>query len=553
MRHPRTYLVLALLLALSPGLLMAAPPPGTIVDVSYDPSAVIFEPVIAHGGITLTVTDSRKFLHTQEFDPRDGGILDIRSFKDGVYNWQIHARPDINKDLAAQIAQARKDNDMTLVCDLQDKGILPLSPMMQNGTFTIVSGRLVDPYRTEESSGEAQAAAEASRTNRAAEGVTNATDEFYASGDLYVHNSACIGFDCPTSGLAFGADTIRLKENNLRIHFEDTSTAASFPTTDWRIIANDQANGGLSRFSIQDASANRISFTIEANAPTNSLYVDNGGRVGVGTGNPVTEIHSVSGDTPTLRLAQDTSSGFAAQTWDIAGNETSFFIRDATNGSTLPFRIRPGAASNSLVIADDNDIGIGVLTPDADVRLQVQANTNSNFGGLRVENDGTGNIQTQFVNNADDWEWRQNFRQTRLDFNFGAVGSVSTQFSLESTGDAEFQGDVTANGVLLTSDRAAKQDFQPVDSTTILEKIGALPVSSWSYKRDQGAVRHIGPVAQDFHAAFGLGSSDKHISSVDADGVALAAIQALYQRLMEKEQVIEDLQHRLEALENTEP
>ncbi len=61
--------------------------------------------------------------------------------------------------------------------------------------------------------------------------------------DLIVDGSACIGLDC-VNGENFGFDTIRLKENNLRIKFDDTSTTASFPSTDWQLTANDSSNGG---------------------------------------------------------------------------------------------------------------------------------------------------------------------------------------------------------------------------------------------------------------------------------------------------------------------
>ncbi len=102
------------------------------------------------------------------------------------------------------------------------------------------------------------------------------------------------------------------------------------------------------------------------------------------------------------------------------------------------------------------------------------------------------------------------------------------------------------------SDRNAKHDFAPVDSAAMLEKVVALPITEWTYKSDV-ATRHVGPVAQDFHAAFGVGSSDKSISTVDADGVALAAIQGLNQKLEgeleRKETEIADLKARLEKLE----
>jgi hypothetical protein len=109
---------------------------------------------------------------------------------------------------------------------------------------------------------------------------------------------------------------------------------------------------------------------------------------------------------------------------------------------------------------------------------------------------------------------------------------------------------VTANGVLLTSDRNAKENFTAPDTKTLLAKVAAMPVMQWNYKTDSGAVQHIGPMAQDFHAAFGLdGADDRHISVVDEGGVALAAIQGLNQKLEEKDAEIQNLKARLDKLE----
>jgi len=76
------------------------------------------------------------------------------------------------------------------------------------------------------------------------------------------------------------------------------------------------------------------------------------------------------------------------------------------------------------------------------------------------------------------------------------------------------------------SDRNAKTDIAPLDDAAILAKVAALPVSAWRYKTETG-VRHVGPMAQDFYAAFGVGEDDRHITSIDEDGVALSAIKAL--------------------------
>jgi trimeric autotransporter adhesin len=98
------------------------------------------------------------------------------------------------------------------------------------------------------------------------------------------------------------------------------------------------------------------------------------------------------------------------------------------------------------------------------------------------------------------------------------------------------------------SDRNLKQNFADLDAATVLEKIAGLPIQSWSYKTQPGE-KHIGPVAQDFQAAFGLGDSDRSISTVDESGVALAAIQGLNQKLEEQKAENAELRARLEKLE----
>ena len=212
-----------------------------------------------------------------------------------------------------------------------------------------------------------------------AAGISTATADQVFIDDIIVGGSACIGFDC-VNGESFGFDTIRLKENNLRIKFVDTSTSASFPTNDWQLTANDSSNGGANKFSIDDIDAGRTPFTIEAGAPSHSLYVDGGGQIGLGTSTPVVEMHMVDGYTPTMRLEQDGSSGFSQQTWDVAGNETNFFIRDATNGSKLPFRIFPNAPSDALTIeGSTGDIGLGTTTPSDAVEIVRSGAANVRF------------------------------------------------------------------------------------------------------------------------------------------------------------------------------
>jgi len=122
--------------------------------------------------------------------------------------------------------------------------------------------------------------------------------------------------------------------------------------------------------------------------------------------------------------------------------------------------------------------------------------------------------------------------------------------STSSTPMAEFNpGGLLVNGTVVSaSDRNLKENFQLVEAREVLAKVAALPLTRWNYKADAGTT-HLGPMAQDFRAAFGLGYDDKGIASVDADGVALAAIQGLNEVVREKDSKIRELEKRLQKLE----
>jgi len=253
--------------------------------------------------------------------------------------------------------------------------------------------------------------------------------------DLIVDGSICVGLDC-VNGESFGFDTLRLKENNLRIRAVDTSSTASFPTRDWQITFNDSSNGGADKFSIDDIDGGRTPFTIEANAPSHSLFVDDGGRLGFGTSTPVADLHVKSGNTPTLRLEQDGSSGFTPQTWDLAGNEANIFIRDATNGSTLPFRLRPGAPTSALDIAATGRVGLRTSSPDAS--LEVNANSTTVGGGnvaLKVaKGDGTGDVAIQLDAGDDGSFWNISHVVAGEELRFSKSGTGETEIKFRAVG-----------------------------------------------------------------------------------------------------------------------
>ena len=248
--------------------------------------------------------------------------------------------------------------------------------------------------------------------------ITNVIADQQFQDDVIVIGSLCVGVDC-VNGENFNFDTIRLKENNLRIRFTDTSSSSSFPTTDWEITINDSANGGANFFRIANIDENKNPLTILNTAPDNAIYVTNNG-VGFNTASPLVNLHVKAGNSPTLRLEQDQSSGFSAQSWDVGGNETNFFVRDVTNSSALPLRISAGASNASIFIANDGDIGFETTTPDGlfDIAHPIDANNHA------VLVDSTGNFGINIDNG---------FTPTGL-FDVQTTGGVS-RFTVESDGD----------------------------------------------------------------------------------------------------------------------
>ena len=120
------------------------------------------------------------------------------------------------------------------------------------------------------------------------------------------------------------------------------------------------------------------------------------------------------------------------------------------------------------------------------------------------------------------------------------IGTNNPQQALHVVGNTLATGTITPN-----SDRNAKTDFAAVDNDSILERVSKLNIQQWRFKAETEGVKHIGPMAQDFREAFGLGENPTAIATVDADGVALAAIQGLNQKL---EQAVRERDERIKSL-----
>ncbi|KAA9333334.1 hypothetical protein F0P96_10205 [Hymenobacter busanensis] len=165
-------------------------------------------------------------------------------------------------------------------------------------------------------------------------------------------------------------------------------------------------------------------------------------RLGVGTASPAFQLHLLTNNTPGLRLEQTSTGGFTAQTWDVAGNEANFFVRDLTNGSRLPFRIRPGAPTSSIDINAVGNVGIGTSSPQA--RLDVAGNVKIReantleFGAEVSGKDalagtiGYGNITTDALNIVG-----------------AGASTIDRKIELHASGGAIVQGGASGSGTTL--------------------------------------------------------------------------------------------------------
>lgn len=363
--------------------------------------------------------------------------------------------------------------------------------------------------------------------------------------DLIVEGSACIGIDC-ANGENFGFDTIRLKENNLRIKFDDTSASASFPNVDWQLTANESTNGGLNKFSIEDTTNGRIPFTVEANAPTNALFIEDTGDVGVGTNNPVLEMHIVDGDSPAIRIEQDGSSGFTPQTWDMAGNETNFFIRDVTNGSLLPFRIRPSAPTDSLFVDSNGDVGMGTDSPDAALHVrktngtasflvEEESATTAARTLLALSNNGSANFELTDTSVADAANtgrtWKMKNTGGRFLFTTFPGGAGETEMELDQDGNLTISGNFFASsGTQLN-----------VPDYVFEDEYDLMPLSEVrAFIEENGHLPNI-PSAGEINST-GLNMTEMQLN-------LLEKVEELTLYTLEQDQVIRELNERLKDLE----
>ena len=250
-----------------------------------------------------------------------------------------------------------------------------------------------------------------------------------------------------------------------------------------------------------------------------------GGTVGGGLANTVSGRYAtVPGGNANTAAGLDS---FAAGRFAQASHDGTFVWSDLSSFSGFS-----STAVNQFLIRAAGGVGIGTTTPPP--------------GGLNVAGGGlavSGASSPVYYGAKGVFIENQNTYGAAYAYDYSGTGAplplcLNTPGGNVGIGTSvpayklQVAGNCAATTFVTTSDRNAKENFKAVDAQTVLDQVAALPVSRWNYKEDQKC-EHIGPMAQDFYAAFKVGPDDKHITTVDESGVALAAIQGLNQKLEE--------------------
>jgi hypothetical protein len=222
----------------------------------------------------------------------------------------------------------------------------------------------------------------------------------------------------------------------------------------------------------------------------------------------------------TLSASQLTSIG---NTYSLAGG--NFFVGPSGNSTTSGAENTANGYQALLDNTNDYNTAIGYQalsknnnTLNTAIGTEALVNITSGGGNIALGNYAGGALTGNESGNIDIGN-----DGVAGDNSIIRIGYVQTACYLAGT--------IYANGTFVSSsDRNAKENFKSVDTRDVLEKVAAMPVSRWNYKQDTRS-EHIGPMAQDFYAAFKVGPDEKHITTIDEGGVALAAIQGLNEKV----------------------
>jgi hypothetical protein len=283
-------------------------------------------------------------------------------------------------------------------------------------------------------------------------------------------------------------------------------------------------SAGANTFLMGATASNNFGLFANNSYASPQLFIKSDGNVGIGTTNPARPLEIANG-----RLRFSNSLG------DIEFTEVADLIASATTASPNPtdpaFRLHTGSnAAPIFTVLNNGFVGIGTATPGD--RLHVDGGSNSAI--FAISTGGTGVAGASTTGNGVRGHSTSYFGVWGSSHSsYGVYGSSVSGYAGFFSGKTKVAGHLeveSCTGCTISSDRNLKANFSTISPRSVLDRLAALPIRAWNYKKDEPSVRHVGPMAQDFRAAFNLGADDKHIDMIDANGVTMAAIQGLYQQ-----------------------
>ncbi len=304
--------ILALVFAAAPGEAAVQKEHNTL-DVTFSSGGIEFTPRVACRQLEVTVSAPNGDITRETIMAGGNGFISLeqlqgKSLQDGVYTYEAV--------LVGNEGLAKKEQTRSGYFRVESQKILP-------------SGDKPEPHD-----------------------IVILPEEYFV-GNVYIRGKLGVGSDM-TDGASMPFETILMRQNNCQILFDDSSTSASFAQNDWRIKANDTFSGGADYFAIEDDTNNTTPFTIQAEAPDNTLYLDSQGDVGIGTSTPASNLHIL--DTGNAYFKLERSTG--AQVEMYAGSSSSYF------GTRDNFKLYLMTNSTfRMTIGNTGNIGIGVISP----------------------------------------------------------------------------------------------------------------------------------------------------------------------------------------------
>ena len=262
---------------------------------------------------------------------------------------------------------------------------------------------------------------------------------------------------------------------------------------------------------------------------TNSVITESGGNIGIGAAPRAGIKLTVSGGPALITVGTNKEVQFGSPNTEVGMSFKHPGAPNTINRADIRFN------GNALTLA----AGIGVGIPPSTNGIVITTMGRVGVGGYpsnaRLESHDAGRaIYAQ----SDDGYAVQASTDNGYAV-FGAASAGGTGFAGYFAGKVQITG--PCYGCDAASDRNLKANFSAVNPHTILDRLASIPIQTWNYKSEPESVRHIGAMAQDFRAAFQFGKDDKTLSTVDAQGVTMAAIQGLYQQNLELKNEVQHL------------